>query len=111
MACARCEDLCVRYAIRHPRELRKAIQIAAENIADKTLIEVTPDSPWVLSHLTNSRRASYGTTTSSTIFAAYIAMKLFGCARKRITVAGGTGNRKTQHRYATTSPTSRERSI
>lgn len=47
MACARCEDLCVRYAIRHPRELRKAIQIAAENIADKTLIEVIPDSPWV----------------------------------------------------------------
>lgn len=44
MTCARCEDLCVRYAIRHPRELRKAIQIAAENIADNTLIEVFPDS-------------------------------------------------------------------
>ena len=47
MACARCEDLCVRYAIRHPRELRRAIQIAAENIADKTLVEVIPDNPWV----------------------------------------------------------------
>ena len=45
MACARCEDLCVRYAIRHPRELRKAIQIAAENIVDKTLVEVIPDRP------------------------------------------------------------------
>jgi hypothetical protein len=47
VACDRCADLCVRYAIRHPRELRKAIQIAAENIADKTLVEVLPDSPWV----------------------------------------------------------------
>lgn len=44
MACARCRDLCVRYAIGHPRELRKAIQIAAENIADKTLIEVISDN-------------------------------------------------------------------
>jgi hypothetical protein len=40
-------DLCVRYAIRLPRELRKAIQIAAENIADETLIEVIPDSTCV----------------------------------------------------------------
>lgn len=47
VACARCEDLCVRYAIRHPRQLRKAIQITAENIADKTLIQVTPEIPWV----------------------------------------------------------------
>ncbi|MDR6373425.1 hypothetical protein J2776_000101 [Paraburkholderia caledonica] len=47
MACARCKDLCVRYTITHPRELRKAIQIGAENIADGTLGEVVPDSPWV----------------------------------------------------------------
>ncbi len=47
MACARCKDVCVWYAIRHPRELRKAIHIAAENIADKTLIEVIPNNPWV----------------------------------------------------------------
>jgi hypothetical protein len=47
VACAQCDDLCVRYAIGHPRELRKAIQIAAENIADKTLVELIPDSPWV----------------------------------------------------------------
>ncbi len=47
MACARCEDLFVRYAIRHPRELRRAIQIAAENISDRTVVEVIPDSPCV----------------------------------------------------------------
>lgn len=47
VACARCEDLCVRYAIRHSRELSKAIQIAAENVADTTIIEVIPDSHWV----------------------------------------------------------------
>jgi len=45
--CDQCVDLCVRYAIRHPRELRKAIQIAAENIADETLIEVIPDGTCV----------------------------------------------------------------
>jgi len=47
VACDRCADLCVRYAVRLPRELRKAIQIAAENIADKTLVEVLPNSTWV----------------------------------------------------------------
>jgi hypothetical protein len=46
VACTRCEDLCVRYAIRHPRELRKAIQIAVENTVDRTLAEVNPGSPW-----------------------------------------------------------------
>jgi hypothetical protein len=45
VACTRCENLCVRYAIRHPSELRKAIQIAAEYLADKTLVEVISDSP------------------------------------------------------------------
>ncbi|WP_321948457.1 hypothetical protein [Paraburkholderia sp. J10-1] len=47
VACNQCADLCVRYAIRHPRELRKAIQIAGENIADKTIAEVIPESPCV----------------------------------------------------------------
>jgi hypothetical protein len=47
MSCEKCADLCVRYAIRHPRELSKAIQIAVENIADGTLAEVIPDHPWV----------------------------------------------------------------
>lgn len=47
MACARCEDLCVRDAIRHPRKLRKAIQIAAESVADKTIVKVIPGRSWV----------------------------------------------------------------
>jgi hypothetical protein len=47
VACARCEKVCVRYAIKHPREVRKAMQIAAENFADKTLVEVIPASPSV----------------------------------------------------------------
>jgi hypothetical protein len=47
VACDRCADLCVRYAIRSARELHKAIQTAAENIADKTITEVILDSPWV----------------------------------------------------------------
>lgn len=47
MACNRCADLCVRYAIRSPRELHKAIQIAQEKIADKTIAEVTSDRPSV----------------------------------------------------------------
>jgi hypothetical protein len=104
VTCDRCADLCVRYAIRHPRELRKAIQIAAENIADKTLVEVLPDSPWV--SVSNSRKAQHGTTTSSTIFAACIARKGSGCTQKRTTAVADTWNRKTQNRYATTSPTS-----
>lgn len=45
MACDQCADLCVRYAIKHPRELRRAIQIAAENIADKTIVEMVTAPP------------------------------------------------------------------
>lgn len=41
--CQQCADLCVRYAIRHPRELHKAIKIAAQNIADGVLVETIPD--------------------------------------------------------------------
>ena len=47
MTCERCTDVCVRYAVRSPSELRKAIQIAAENLTDQTLIEVIPSTPCV----------------------------------------------------------------
>ena len=47
MACDRCANLCVRYAIRSASELHGAIQIAAENVADKTIAEVILDSSWV----------------------------------------------------------------
>lgn len=44
MACDRCADLCVFYAIRSPHELRKAIQIAAENLEDQTIAEANPST-------------------------------------------------------------------
>jgi hypothetical protein len=46
VSCERCIDLCIRYAIRHPRELDHAIQIAAQNIADGTISEVVSDPRW-----------------------------------------------------------------
>lgn len=44
MACDKCKDLCVRYAIRLPSDLRKAITVANQNISDGTLIETTDPS-------------------------------------------------------------------
>lgn len=40
MSCPSCVDLCVRYRIDSPDELRKAIRIAAQNVQDGTLREV-----------------------------------------------------------------------
>lgn len=46
MTCERCADLCVLYPIRKPREFRRALAIAAENVADGTLSEVPdPEAP------------------------------------------------------------------
>lgn len=42
MSCASCRDLCVRYRIDSPSELRKAIKIAFENVQDGTLLEAVP---------------------------------------------------------------------
>lgn len=44
MACEKCEELCVRYAIRLPSDLRKAISIANQNVADGTLVDTTDPS-------------------------------------------------------------------
>lgn len=41
MTCAKCNDLCVRFPIRQPYELRLAIDIAKQNIEDETISEVT----------------------------------------------------------------------
>ena len=41
MACPRCEELCVKFAIRSPGELQKAIRIAQQNLQDKTLKEAS----------------------------------------------------------------------
>jgi hypothetical protein len=40
MPCDRCASLCVEYRIKVPAELRRAIAIAHENIADGTIEEV-----------------------------------------------------------------------
>ena len=45
MTCDRCADLCVRYAIRTPGELKNAIKIVGQNIVDATLIEIPSNSP------------------------------------------------------------------
>ena len=42
MPCEKCADLCVRYPIRQPNDLLKAIKIARQNVEDGTIIEL-PD--------------------------------------------------------------------
>ena len=45
MACEKCHDLCVRFAIRQPSQLKEAIKIAGQNLADQTISEIKdPDS-------------------------------------------------------------------
>jgi hypothetical protein len=45
MACEQCEELCVRYPIRWPSELRRAIDVASHYLADNTIAEVVPEQP------------------------------------------------------------------
>ena len=45
MSCEKCQDLCVRFAIRQPNELRRAIQIAKQNLDDGTISEVPNSDP------------------------------------------------------------------
>ena len=45
MACPKCNDLCVRFAIRQPYELRRAIEITKQNIEDGTLLEIRNANP------------------------------------------------------------------
>jgi len=40
MPCEKCAELCVRYPIRHPNDLRQAINIARQNLEDGTIMEV-----------------------------------------------------------------------
>lgn len=56
MPCTSCADLCVRYQIRHPRELRNAIDIVSKNIEDGTIVEVVDAS--LANHLSFSALAS-----------------------------------------------------
>lgn len=45
MSCEKCKDLCVRFAIRQPNDLRRAIQIAKQNCDDGTISEVPESDP------------------------------------------------------------------
>lgn len=44
MACNKFNDLCVRFSIRTPADLRKAINIARENVEDGTIIEILEET-------------------------------------------------------------------
>lgn len=46
MSCESCADLCVKYVIRTPNDLRKAIRIAAQNVQDGTITEIKADPDW-----------------------------------------------------------------
>lgn len=45
MPCDKCRDLCVRFAIRQPHELRRAILIAQQNLDDGTITELAATNP------------------------------------------------------------------
>lgn len=41
MSCEKCDELCVRYKVRLPNDLRKAMSIARDNLRDGTLVDIT----------------------------------------------------------------------
>ena len=43
MSCNKCQDLCIRFPISQPHELRRAIEISKQNVEDGTICEV-PDT-------------------------------------------------------------------
>jgi hypothetical protein len=45
MSCEKCQELYLRYEIRSPRELRRAIAIAQQNVADGTVSELADQNP------------------------------------------------------------------
>ncbi len=45
MTCEKCKDLCVRYEIRSPQQLGRAITIARQNIDDGTVSELIDKNP------------------------------------------------------------------
>jgi hypothetical protein len=45
MTCAKCQDLCVRYEIRSPKDLGKALTIAKQNVDDGTVSEIVDKNP------------------------------------------------------------------
>ncbi len=53
MSCEKCQDLCVRYEIRSPRELGRAILIARQNVDDGTVSELIDSNPLGLPSFTS----------------------------------------------------------
>jgi len=43
MACSFCQDLCIEYQISTPSDLRQAIAVVRDNLADGTLKEISPE--------------------------------------------------------------------
>lgn len=46
MSCERCDELCVKYVIRAPDHLRKAIRIAKNALDEGTLSEINTMNDW-----------------------------------------------------------------
>ncbi|MCU5771632.1 hypothetical protein N5923_02895 [Erwiniaceae bacterium BAC15a-03b] len=46
MSCPYCQDLCVKYIIRTPADLRKAIRIAAQAVSEGIICEAELQSQW-----------------------------------------------------------------
>lgn len=58
MSCKICEDLCVRFPVRSPGDLKKAVDIVMQNVGDGTIVELhsspssmkiselVADAPW-----------------------------------------------------------------
>lgn len=46
MSCQHCQELCVKYIIRTPDQLRKAIRVAKAALSDKTLTEIHTADNW-----------------------------------------------------------------
>lgn len=46
MSCEHCLDLCVKYVIRHPEHLRKAIRIAKDALKEGILTEIEATDDW-----------------------------------------------------------------
>ncbi|ORM90300.1 hypothetical protein HA50_23035 [Pantoea cypripedii] len=46
MSCEHCQDLCVKYVIRHPEHLRKAIRIAKHALNEGILTEIEATDEW-----------------------------------------------------------------
>ena len=59
MSCKLCEDLCVRFPIRSPSDLKKAVDIIGQNIGDGTIVELLSSAARISELFTDSPREDY----------------------------------------------------